>query len=304
MKLGFVSAILEELSFEEVIDFASENKLECVEIMCWPKGKAERRYAGTTHINVDEVDEEKAKYINNYCKERNVEISALGYYPNTMDPDLEKRNVYINHIKKIIKAANILGINTVATFIGRVPNKTVDENIEIFKTIWPSIIKYAEENNVKIAIENCPMLFSNDEWPGGQNLATTPAIWRKLFEIIPSKNFGLNYDPSHFVWQQIDYIKPIYEFKDRIFHVHYKDIKVYKDKLNEVGIMATPLQYMSPKIPGLGDVDWGKYVSALTDIGYKGYTCIEVEDKAFESSLEDIKNSVKLSKRYLEQFVI
>ena len=272
--------------------------------MCWPVGKAERRYAGTTHINVDEINEETAKYINEYCKKRNVEISALGYYPNTMDPDLKKRNVYINHINKIIKAASVLGVNTVTTFVGRVPNKTVEENIEIFKTVWPDIIKFAEENNVKIAIENCPMLFSNDEWPGGQNLATTPAIWRKLFEIIPSKNFGLNYDPSHFVWQQIDYIKPIYEFKDRIFHVHYKDVKVYKDKLNEVGIMATPLEYMSPKLPGLGDVDWGKYVSALTDIGYKGCTCIEVEDKAFEGSLEEMKKSVKLSKRYLDNFVI
>lgn len=304
MKLGFVSAILGELSFEEMIDFASETGLECVEIMCWPVGKAERRYAGTTHINVDEINEETAKYINEYCKKRNVEISALGYYPNTMDPDLKKRNVYINHINKIIKAASVLGVNTVTTFVGRVSNKTVEENIEIFKTVWPDIIKFAEENNVKIAIENCPMLFSNDEWPGGQNLATTPAIWRKLFEIIPSKNFGLNYDPSHFVWQQIDYIKPIYEFKDRIFHVHYKDVKVYKDKLNEVGIMATPLEYMSPKLPGLGDVDWGKYVSALTDIGYKGCTCIEVEDKAFEGSLEEMKKSVKLSKRYLDNFVI
>lgn len=304
MKLGFVTAILDELSFEEVIDFASENGLECVEVMCWPKGKAERRYAGTTHINVDEIDEEKAKYINEYCKARNVDISALGYYPNTMDEDLEKRDVYISHIKKIIKAANILGVNTVTTFVGRVPHKTVEENIEIFKTVWPDIIKYAEENNVKIAIENCPMLFSNDEWPGGQNLATTPAIWRRLFEIIPSKNFGLNYDPSHFIWQHIDYIKPIYEFKDRIFHVHYKDIKIYKDKLDDVGIMATPLQYMSPKLPGLGDVNWAKYVSALTDIGYNGYTCIEVEDKAFEGSLEDMKKSVKLSKKYLEQFVI
>ncbi len=304
MKLGFVSAILGELSFEEMIDFASENKLECVEVMCWPKGKVERRYAGTTHINVDEVNEEKAIYINNYCKERNVEISALGYYPNTMDPDLKKRNLYITHIKKIIRAAKMLGIETVTTFVGRVPNKSVDENIEIFKEVWPEIIKYAEENNIRIAIENCPMLFSSDEWPGGQNLATTPAIWRRLFEIIPSENFGLNYDPSHFIWQQMDYIKPIYEFKDRIFHVHYKDIKVYKDKLDDVGIMATPLQYMAPKLPGFGDVDWGKYVSALTDIGYKGCTCIEVEDKAFEGSIEDMKKSVKLSKRYLDQFVI
>ena len=254
MKLGFVSAILGDLSFEEMIDFAAENGFECVEVACWPKGKAERRYAGVTHINADEVDEAKAAYINDYCAKRGVEISALAYYPNTMDPDLEKRAVYIEHLKKLIKAAKLLGIGTVNTFIGRDPKKNVDENIEIFKEVWPPIIAFAEENGIRIGIENCPMLFTNDEWPGGENLMTTPAIWRRLFEIIPSRNFGLNYDPSHFVWQQIDYIRPIYEFKDRIFHVHYKDIKIYPEKLADVGIMATPLQYMSPKLPGLGDV--------------------------------------------------
>ena len=304
MKLGFVSAILGDLSFEEMIDFAAENGFECVEVACWPKGKAERRYAGVTHINADEVDEAKAAYLNDYCAKRGVEISALAYYPNTMDPDLEKRAVYIEHLKKLIKAAKLMGIGTVNTFIGRDPKKNVDENIEIFKEVWPPIIAFAEENGVRIGIENCPMLFTNDEWPGGQNLMTTPAIWRKLFEIIPSKNFGLNYDPSHFVWQQIDYIRPIYEFKDRIFHVHYKDITVYPDKLRDVGIMATPLQYMSPKLPGLGDVDWGKYVSALTDIGYDGYTCIEIEDKAFEGSFEAVKKSLILSRDYMRQFVI
>ena len=304
MKLGFVSAILGDLSFEEMIDFAAENGFECVEVACWPKGKAERRYAGVTHINADEVDEAKAAYLNDYCAKRGVEISALAYYPNTMDPDLEKRAVYIEHLKKLIKAAKLMGIGTVNTFIGRDPKKNVDENIEIFKEVWPPIIAFAEENGVRIGIENCPMLFTNDEWPGGQNLMTTPAIWRRLFEIIPSKNFGLNYDPSHFVWQQIDYIRPIYEFKDRIFHVHYKDIKIYPEKLADVGIMATPLQYMSPKLPGLGDVDWGKYVSALTDIGYDGCTCIEVEDKAFEDCEASVLKSIRLSKRYMEQFVI
>ena len=148
------------------------------------------------------------------------------------------------------------------------------------------------------------MWFTKDEWPGGQNLMTSPANWRKVFAVLPYDNFGINYDPSHFVWQQIDYIKPLYEFKDKIFHVHYKDIKVYKDKLADVGVMAYPLEYMTPKLPGLGDVDWGKYVSALTDIGYKGYSVIEVEDKAFEGSAEDVKNSVILSAKYLRNFVI
>ena len=68
--------------------------------------------------------------------------------------------------------------------------------------------------------------------------------------------------------------------------------------------MAYPLDFMSPKLPGLGDVDWGKFVSALTDIGYDSFTCIEVEDKAFEGSEEAVLNSLRLSKRYLEQFVI
>lgn len=304
MKLGLITAICEGMTFEEVVDFASENNLECLEVACWPNYGAKRRYAGVTHIDAAALNQEKADYINNLCKEKGVEISALAYYPNTLDPDLEKRQMYIDHIHKLIDAAALLGVNMVTTFMGRDPKKNVDENLELVKEVWPPIMKHAEEKEVRIAIENCPMLFTDDEWPGGQNIMTTPANWRKIFEIIDSPNLGINYDPSHFVWQQIDYIKPLYEFKDKIFHVHYKDIKVYQDKLADVGVMATPLQYMSPKLPGLGDVDWGKYVSALTDIGYNGYTCIEVEDKAFENSLEDAKKAVVLSARYLRNYVI
>lgn len=304
MKLGFVSAILDQSNFEEVIDTACELGFNCVELACWPQGKAERRYAGVSHLNIDALDDNKIAYIKDYCAKKRVEISSLAYYPNAMDKDIQKRNIAIDHLKKLIVSSNRLGIGMVTTFIGRDQSKTVEENMELFKEIWPPIIKLAEDNNVKVAIENCPMLFGKDQWPGGQNLATTPYIWRQMFEMIPSKNFGLNYDPSHFVWQMIDYIKPIYEFRDRIFHVHYKDIKIYRDKLNEVGIMAYPLSFMSPKLPGLGDVDWGKYVSALTDIGYNGYTCIEVEDKAFEGTREAVLNSLILSKKYMDQFVI
>ncbi len=304
MKLGFVSAILDTYTFEEMIDTASKMGFECVEVACWPQGKAERRYAGVSHINVDDTSDEYIAYVKDYCAKKNVEISSLAFYPNTMDSDLEKRQASVDHLMKVINMSSLLGVNMVTTFIGRMQEKTVEENIEEYKKVWPAIVKFAEEKGVKIAIENCPMIFTNDQWPGGQNLATTPAIWRELFSIIDSPNLGLNYDPSHFVWQMIDYIKPIYEFKDKIFHVHYKDIKVYRDRLNDYGVMATPLKWMSPKLPGLGDVDWGKYVSALTDIGYTGYTCIEVEDKAFEGSKDRVEASLILSKRYMEQFVI
>ena len=306
MKLGFVSAILDQSNYEEMMDIASDLGFECVEVACWPQGKAERRYAGVSHIDAERVleDEAYAKHILDYAAEKNVEISSLAYYPNTLDPDLEKRQAAVDHLMTLIKASAKLGINMVTSFIGRDQSKTVEENLEIVKEVWPPIIKLAEEQGVKVAIENCPMLFGADQWPGGQNLMTTPANWKKVFEILPSDNFGINYDPSHFVWQMIDYIKPIYEFKDKIFHVHYKDIKVYPDKLQEVGIMGYPLDFMSPKLPGYGDVDWGKYVSALTDIGYDRYTCIEVEDKFFEGSQEKVLDSLKLSKRYMTQFVI
>lgn len=306
MKLGFVSAILDQSSYEEMVDIASGMGFQCVEVACWPQGKAERRYAGVSHIDAERVleDDAYAAHILDYAKEKKVQISSLAYYPNTMDGNLEKRAAAVEHLKNLIKASAKLGVNMVTTFIGRDQTKTVEENLELVKEVWPPIIALAEECGVKVAIENCPMLFGPDQWPGGQNLMTTPAIWKKVFEILPSKNLGINYDPSHFVWQMIDYIKPIYEFKDKIFHVHYKDIKLYPDRLNQVGIMAYPLDFMSPKLPGLGDVDWGRYVSALTDIGYDGYTCIEVEDKAFEGSQEKVLDSLRLSKRYMEQFVI
>jgi sugar phosphate isomerase/epimerase len=303
MKLGLVTSILDQSDFKEMIDIVAENGLDCVEVACWPAGKAERRYAGVSHIDTESLTQEKADELNAYASSKGVEISALAYYPNPLDEDPEKRRLAIDHLYSVIDAAALMEVNIVTTFIGRMPSKTVSENLAEVAKVWTPIVKHAEEKNVKIAIENCPMLFTEDEWPGGQNLMTTPALFRKVFELLDSDHIGLNFDPSHFVWQQMDYIKPLYEFKDKLFHVHYKDIKVYPEKLADVGIMATPLQYMSPKLPGLGDVDWGKYVSALTDIGYAGYTCIEVEDKAFEKDYAAVKTSVRQSAHYLRNFV-
>ena len=304
MKLGILTSIFDGWSFEEVLDIAQNMGFECLEVACWPKGKAERRYAGVSHIDVEGMTEEDAARILEMCRSRKIEISSLAFYPNTLDPNLEKRRNNIEHLMKVIDASARLRVNMVTTFIGRDQNKSVEENLKIVSEVWPPIIKHAEEKGVRIAIENCPMLFSEDEWPGGQNLMTRPDIWKEVFEILESDYLGINYDPSHFVWQMMDYIQPLYEFRAKIFHVHYKDIKLFPEKLKRVGTMAYPLSYMSPKLPGLGDVDWGKYVSALTDIGYDGYTCIEVEDKAFEGSKERILDSVRLSKRYLEQFII
>lgn len=303
MKLGFVSAILDGWTFEEMMQVASDMGFSCVEVACWPQGKAERRYAGVSHIDVTNEDDSYIEHIREVCRNTGVEISALAYYPNTMDEDLDKREAAVAHLKQVTRFAALLGVGTVTTFIGRAQHKSVEENLELVREVWPPIMKWAEENGIRVAIENCPMLFGPDQWPGGQNLFTTPRIWKEIFQILPSPNLGINYDPSHFVWQMMDYISPLYEFKDKIFHVHYKDIKLDQEKLKREGTMAYPLDYMTPKLPGLGDVDWGKYVAALTEIGYEGYTCVEVEDKAFEGSRSQILESLRISKEYMEQFM-
>lgn len=304
LQLGLVSAILADRTFEQVIDFVSEKNFKCVEIMCWPANNADaRRYAGVSHINVEALDDTQVAYIKKYTADRNIIVSGLGYYPNPLDPDTEKANVYVDHIKKIIKGAAKLGVPVVNTFIGRDPQKNVAYNLDKFKEVWTDIVKLAEAENVKIGIENCPMFFTNDEWPGGKNLATTPAIWDKMFEMIPSVTLGLNYDPSHLLWQMMDYTRPIYDYRERLHHIHLKDAKVYLDKLNRVGIMANPLEYHSPKLPGLGDIQWGKFFAALTDVRYRGPVVIEVEDKAYEGSPEDVESAILTARNYLNQFL-
>ncbi|HEX5323509.1 MAG TPA: sugar phosphate isomerase/epimerase family protein [Capsulimonadaceae bacterium] len=303
MKLGFVSAILPELELAEVLSFAASAGFGCVELMCWPRGKAERRYAGVTHIDVNTLEGGELARTKDLIASSGVSVSGLGYYPNPLTPDEEEASVYREHLKQVIRASAALNIGVVNTFIGRDWTKSLDDNWPRFKQVWPDLIRFAEDKGVRIGIENCPMFFSKDEWPAGKNLAISPAVWRRMFEEIPSKSFGLNYDPSHLIWQQIDYVKPLQEFASRLVHVHAKDAKVDKDRLDQVGILATPLEYHSPKLPGLGDVNWGRFFSALTDTGYNGAVCIEVEDRAYEGSLDDRKRALVQSKRFLENYM-
>jgi sugar phosphate isomerase/epimerase len=249
------------------------------------------------------LDAGEATRIRDLCAAAGVSISGLGYYPNPLTPDNEEAQACIAHLQDVIRAARRLGVDVVNTFIGRDWARSLDENWPGFRKVWKPLVQCAEAHGVRIAIENCPMLFTHDEWPGGKNLAHSPAVWRRMFAEIESASFGLNYDPSHLVWQQIDYVKPLWEFAARIFHVHAKDVRIDRHRLDEVGILATPLEYHRPKLPGLGDVDWGKFFSVLTDAGYDGAVCIEVEDRAYETSLAARKRALRQSAAFLRQWV-
>jgi sugar phosphate isomerase/epimerase len=303
MKLGFVSAILPDLDLEGVLAFAREAGFETVELMCWPVGKAERRYAGVTHLDVTNFNAPDAIRTHELCARYGVTISGLGYYPNPLVADDTEAAVYFEHLKKIISAAALLRINQVSTFIGRDPARSLADNWKIVEERWPAAVRYAEQSGVRIAIENCPMYFSQDEWPGGKNLATSPRNWRELFQRIPSRNLGLNYDPSHLVWQMMDPIEPLREFASRIQHVHAKDVRLDRAKLNDVGILATPLEFHQPVIPGRGEIDWAHFIATLTEVGYDGAICIEVEDRAYEDSLNSRQQALQESGAFLRQFL-
>lgn len=162
MKLGLVSAIADTMGYEEMIDLVAQAGLECIEVAYWPAGKAERRYAGVSHIDADRVlgDDAYAQHLLDYAAQKGIEISSLAYHPNTMDADLDKRTAAVEHLKKLICASAKLG----TTFIGRDQTKTVEENLELVREVWPPIIALAEAKGVKITIENCPMLFGADQW--------------------------------------------------------------------------------------------------------------------------------------------
>jgi sugar phosphate isomerase/epimerase len=303
MKLGLLTAPFPETPLSEVADWAADNGFESLEICCWPSDAGtQRRYGGICHIDVDGLTQDEADQIVSELDGKGLSISGLGYYPNPLHPDPEHRAAVKAHILKVITAASMMGIPVVNTFIGADGSKTQEENWEDAKSVWPEIVAHATALGVKIAIENCPMIFSQDEWPSGHNVAHTPHVWRQMFEEF-GPTVGMNLDPSHLVWQMIDIERVIAEFGDRIYHVHAKDLEIDEDGLYEHGIMSAGMGWQVPRLPGLGDVDWPAFMSALYRAGYTGDITIEHEDRQFEDTDELIKNGFLLARDVLSPYV-
>lgn len=304
MKLGLLTAAFPDLSLEQVADWASANGFETLEIACWPgAGGITRRYAGVSHIDVESLTADEAKRIREQLACRRIGISALAYYPNPLDPDPALAEAARAHLLKVISAAELLGVDLVCTFAGRDRSRSLDENFEVFAAVWPALVHQAASHGVRIAIENCPMIFSGDEWPGGNNLAYSPANWRRMFEIVSDVNFGLNLDPSHLVWQFIDCPRAIREFGDRIFHTHAKDLEVRTDGLYDHGVMSAGVGWQIPRLCGLGQVDWGAFFGALYSIGYDYVTSIEHEDRQFEGSVDAVQRGFLIARDNLRPYV-
>jgi sugar phosphate isomerase/epimerase len=305
MKLGLMTAALGGMDLDGVAGWAAAEGFQTLEVACWPMVTGDRRrYAGVSHIDVDALDAAGVTAIRRSLSAGGLEISSLAYYPNNLDPDTAVRSAAHEHLRKVIVAAEQLGVALVGTFIGRDPNRSVADNLAEVAKVWPDLVTFAGQHGVTIVIENCPMIFSSDEWPGGKNLAYSPAIWRRLFEIVDADNFGLNLDPSHLVWQFIDYERAVREFGPRIRHVHAKDMEIDRDGLFEHGVMATGIGWQIPRLPGLGEIRWDRFIAALYAVGYQGAISIEHEDRSFEGSEELVKRGFLLARDVLRPLVV
>jgi sugar phosphate isomerase/epimerase len=305
MKLGLLTAAFPSLNLAEVAAWASDNGFEALEIACWPAAGAERRrYAGVCHVDVDALDASAIRGVRQLVESRGLTISSLAYYPNPLDPDPAQRSQAQEHLRKVIDAAARLGVNLVGTFIGRNQARAVEPAFADVLEQWPPLIKFAEDRGVRIAIENCPMIFSNDEWPGGRNLAYSPALWRRLFEAMPGDTLGLNLDPSHLVWQFIDIPRVVREFGSKIYHVHAKDLEIDRDGLYEHGVMSLGMGWQVPRMPGLGEVPWNRFIAALIAARYDGVVSVEHEDRAFEGDLDKVKRGFLLACNTLRPLLV
>jgi sugar phosphate isomerase/epimerase len=302
VKLGLLTAAFPDLTLEQVAEWAAGERFQALEIACWPAGGGERRrYAGVTHIDAENFDPDA---VHKVMTRHGLTISSLAYYPNNLHPDDSHREEVNGHLRKVIDAAQRLGVEVVGTFVGNDKDRPLPENLERFREIWPPLVDYAAERGVKVAIENCPMIFSYDEWPGGNNLAWSPAIWDEMFAAIPAENFGLNIDPSHLVWLMIDYERAVYDYRDRIFHAHAKDLEVRPDGLYRHGTFSGGIGWQVPRLPGLGEVNWNRFVAALYAVGYDHVLSIEHEDRRFEGDEELVKRGFLLARDVLKPYVV
>jgi sugar phosphate isomerase/epimerase len=306
MQLGFLTACLPQLPLERIVPWAAEQGFETLEVAAWPYDST-RDYQAS-HVRAEAFTRDDAERVKDLVGEHGLRISAMAYYDNNLHPDLGQREAHLAHVRKVIDAAEKLGVGLVGTFVGGhdgTPDAILKEIGETFRPL----VQYAEDKGVRLMIENCPM----DNWvtfgrPG--NYAYSPELWDALFNEVPSESFGLNFDPSHLFWLGIDHERAVREYAPRIFHAHAKDTEILPEGRYRYGTLwqqlgADPWKSGSwrYRMPGKGQIDWGTFVRTLREAGYDGVLSIEHEDPEYEGSEADVKEGLRLGREHLAQFV-
>jgi sugar phosphate isomerase/epimerase len=291
MKLGFYSSYSEETAA-----FAHRVGFKSMELSAWPDST----------LNADTVTDERITEICNDLASKDIQISALGYYPNYLNPKTEERDEATRYFLKVMDLAVRMNVGVVCTFVGRDMYKSVKENLPLFQSAFSRFCDEAEKRNIRIAIENCPML--DRFYLHSENIAFSPEVWDEMYRLVPSKALGIELDPSHMVWLGIDYVQAIHDYGERIFHIHAKDMEIDRRVLARVGILGQCFGdvyglghgWWRARTPGWGEVDWPKFISALLEVNYKGNVDIEHEDDVFAlaSALSGIESESNIVESY------
>ena len=267
-------------------------------------GAAERRYAGVTHIDVTDFGRAGGGEGEGPAqKARRRPSPALGYYPNPLCSrrergcGLHRAHQEGDRRRRTCWASSWSTLSSAGTPRDRSPTTG-----RVFDERWPDIVRFAESNGVKIGIENCPMLFSKDEWPGGKNLAISPEIWRQMFAAYPvgelRASTTIPRTSSGSSWTTSSRSS---EFRDRIFHVHAKDLKIWRAHPRRDRHHGFRLE--QPEAARHGRRRLAELLRHAHAHRYAGPVCIEVEDAAYEATLDDRKRALIQSKRFLHNFV-
>jgi sugar phosphate isomerase/epimerase len=308
MKIGFLTACLPQVNFQDLVKWSAKQGFQALELAAWPS-ETERDYQAK-QIDVANFKKDDTKKINNLLAKHKITISAMAYYENNLHPDMNKREFYITHLYRVIDAAALLQVPLVGTFVGGRPDKSPAENIREIGPIFKKITAYAGDKGIKIMIENCPMVnWLHFGMPG--NYAYSPELWSALFNEVPAENFGLNFDPSHLYWLGIDYIQAAKYYSKKIFHAHAKDTEMLPEGGFRYGILGCQIDpqpwksgWWRYRIPGLGVIDWRKFIATLQESGYDYVLSIEHEDPVWEGTEEKVKQGLRLGLKHLSQFIL
>ena len=240
---------------------------------------------GQKFLDLDDIVSHPGKY-KDMISETKVVVSAIGFYGNPISLDENKRKQHIKHFEKVFDVAYALELPVVTGWVGKVENGDIEDNVREIKNVWPSLLRKAEDYNIKVAIENCP-----------GNIMYRPDIWRRVFDELGSEYLGLEFDPSHLICQFIDPSSALDEFGDRVYHVHAKDAEINWRIVSTYGI--TYKRWCPHRLPGYGDYDWFEFFTLLKKHGYDYAISIEHEDPYFK----DFKEGVLTAKKFLRLFI-
>ena len=249
------------------------------------------------------VTDDKIEQVKGILAKNQMHVSAFQVTQNHISSDPAQRARENDYFVKAIELAGKLGVPYIGTCSGKDPQKPFQAQVdEIVRVYNEKYFPACEKNRVRILWE---------PWPGGPNLAVSPVGFEALFKGFGDSPYvGLQYDPSHLVWQMMDPIQAARDFVDKIYDVHLKDTEIRWDVLRRAGINpVNRASWWSYRLPGLGSIPWSEFFTVLQRAGYTGAMSIEHEDALYGANdpgpdfSENFKIGFKMAHRYLRQYV-